>query len=157
MSTRLADQDINNPQIMEVWVNGPEEANRLFICSGAAQLLPPPAPPYSQRATPAGTTTFTLLIGPQLTRRQFVRATASGAISRCPLPSLYEINIASMDADFDDESGRVEVRLEFVMTPPAGNPPNVYNSSTIAIAYNISILAQFPATPAETMVSATSS
>ena len=146
MSTRLTDQDINNAQIMEVWVNGPEDANRLFICAGAAQLLPPLVPPLN-RATPTGTTTFTFLIGPQMTRRQFVRAIASGAISRCPLQSTYEIHIASMDADFDDESGQVEVRVEFTMSQPSGSPQYI-----IAVAYNVSVLAQFPAVAAESMV-----
>jgi hypothetical protein len=134
MPVRLQDNMLNNPQVMDVWVNGPDDANRLFLCCGAAQLQ-----------ANVGTTTFTFLIGPQLTRRQFIRAIASGAISRCNLGSTYDIHVTSMDADFDDESGQVEVRVELAISIPSAPIAGAF----VNIAYSANILAQFPLVPME--------
>jgi len=64
--------------------------------------------------------TFTFLVGPTLTRRQFIRATATASIVRFNIFATVTTtlgntgwNINSVETDWDDESGQVEVRVEF--------------------------------------------
>lgn len=58
---------------LELEVSGPTPANRLFILTGTAQLADFATPPPEGQKQE----TFTLLVGPPLTRTQFVRAIAS--------------------------------------------------------------------------------
>src|SRR6266536_5903951 len=69
MSIQLEKKDLINLQQMEVAVNGPDGATHLILCTGIANLGS-----YSHE-------TFTFLVGPQISRRQFVGAIVSGALS----------------------------------------------------------------------------
>src|SRR5688500_189033 len=69
MSIDLDRKDLINTQQMEVAVNGPDGATHLILCTGVADL---------------GTVSherYTFLVGPPISRRQFVGAIASGALS----------------------------------------------------------------------------
>ena len=103
-------------QILEAVVAGPDGANRLFTVTGAAnvQILasgdPDPVNP-----------TWTFLVGPTLTRGQFYRAiaaasVASQGVSKRGVPSDYTVQINSVEADWDGESERVEVRVELFLS-----------------------------------------
>jgi len=134
MSIHLEKKDLLNAQQMEVAVNGPDGATHLILCTGVAEL------------SPANRETHTFLVGPQLSRRQFVGAIASGALSRIQAYDKsstedvtdveMEASLVSIDANFDDESGQVKVSAHV-------------SSSTVmtklAISYNVSILAELPA------------
>ena len=118
---------------MEVAVNGPDGATHLVLCTGVANL------------GLINHETYTFLVGPQLSRRQFVGAIASGALSTIQgydkNPTLdhavveVDANLVLIDANYDDESGQVKVSAEvscgMAMTK-------------LAISYNISILAELP-------------
>lgn len=133
MSIHLEREDLINVQQMEVAVNGPDGATHLILCTGVAKL---PSPSYK---------TFTFLVGPAISRRQFVGAIASGALSTVQannkdttqdiaVPEL-EANLVSVNADYDDETCHVIVTAE------------VSSNTTItklAISYNVSILAELP-------------
>ena len=133
MSIQLERKDLINSQQMEVAVNGPDGATHLILCTGIANL------------GPISHETYTFLVGPQLSRRQFVGAIASGALStiqgydKNPTPdhAVVEVdaNLVLIDANYDDESGQVKVSAEvscgMAMTK-------------LAISYNISILAELP-------------
>ena len=129
MSIHPETKDLLNTQQMEVAVNGPDGATHLILCTGIAEF------------SPAGCETYTFLVGPQFTRRQFVGAIASGALSSI---QGYEknftddnvelkANLISIGANYDDEAGQVKVCAEIssskVMTK-------------LAISYNVSILAE---------------
>ena len=56
------------------------------------------------------------MVGPQLSRKQFVRAIATASFTKTGLQQGYgwAVNwrILGVDADLDDESGKVELRIE---------------------------------------------
>jgi hypothetical protein len=118
---------------MEVSVNGPDGATHLILCTGVAEL----DPIYHE--------TYTFLVGPQLSRRQFVGAIASGALStiqtydKDSTENHAEVELKAdlvlIDADFDEESGHVMVSAE-VSSGVA--------MAKVAISYNVSILAELP-------------
>ena len=133
MPIHLESKDLIHPQQMEVAVNGPDGATHLILCTGVVDLKS------------VSHETYTFLVGPQLSRRQFVGALASGALSRI---QAYDktltrdngglelgANLVLIDAGYDDEPGQVKVRVE------------VSSSRTItklAISYHVSILAELP-------------
>jgi hypothetical protein len=133
MSIYLEGKDLINTQQMEVAVRGPDGATHLILCTGIACL----ASGIHQ--------TYTFLVGPKISRRQFVGAIASGALSRIQAydknstenNSELELrtNLVAIDANYDDQSGQVKVRAE------------VSSSRTmteLSISYSVSILAELP-------------
>lgn len=133
MSIQLERKDLINPQQMEVAVNGPDGATHLILCTGIADLG------FVSHGT------YTFLVGPQLSRRQFVGVIASGTLSTVQVHEKNLIgdntdvelgaNLISIDANFDDEAGQVKVRAEI--------SPNLALSK-LAITYNVNILAELP-------------
>ncbi len=136
MAIRMPGDMLINSQTLEAAVNGPDEANRLFVFTGAvlAQLRIGP----SQNARE----TFTFLIGPKLTRRQFISAVADASISSWAVTvdgaaARTEFLLEMAEADWDDESQQVEVRVEMgVLTRP-----NAYGDIG-RFNYHVTVLAQ---------------
>ena len=67
------------------------------------------------------TETWTFFVGPNLARTQFYRAiaTASASLQTMDIlgaPAGFTIQIVSVEADWDDESERVEVRVEILLS-----------------------------------------
>ena len=133
MSIHLERKDLINTQQMEVAVRGPDGATHLVLCTGIAclDLLIHES--------------YTFFVGPKLSRRQFVAAIASGALSRLQAHEIndgkdqisreLDANLVSINANFDDAAGQVKVSAE------------VSSGSAItrlAISYNVSILAELP-------------
>ena len=133
MSIHLESKDLTNTQQMEVAVNGPDGATHLIICTGVVAL------------DPVSHETYTFLVGPQISRRQFVGAIASGALStiqgytRNPTADNPIVergaDLVLIDANFDDESGQVKVSAEVSCS---------ITMTKLAISYNVSILAELP-------------
>ena len=97
--------------VLEAVVNGPDGANRLYTCTGVALS--------SLQVSGAGQVTNTIItfpIGPVLQRRQFIRAIATATpdlqVYGQVLPLQLTLQVVSVEADWDDESGRAEVRVE---------------------------------------------
>ena len=103
---------LSSPQQIEVGVTGPGGANTLLICTG---LVPVLLASEGQQVRD----TFTFHIGPSLNPGSFVRSIATaclsavgappGATAAMPAPELI---IMAADADWDDETNRVQVRIE---------------------------------------------
>lgn len=115
MATRIQPQNL---QQLEAVVAGPDGANRLFIVSGQffAGVNAFSQGPFAQQ-----TQTFTALVGPVFTRQQFFRAvcTASMALTSSRVqvaPGEFAWQIVGSEADWDDESGQVELRIEVQVT-----------------------------------------
>jgi len=133
MSIHLEGKDLINTQQMEVAVNGPDGATHLILCTGVADL------------GSISYETYTFLVGPQISRRQFVGVIASGALSTIQtndknstkdnVRADLEANLISIDANYDDESGQVKVRAEVSSSVAM---------TKLAISYNVSILAELP-------------
>lgn len=133
MSIHLERKALINTQQMEVAVNGPDGATHLILCTGIADL------------GSLSHETYTFLVGPQLSQRQFVGAIASGALSTIQAydtnPTGHDANVelgaklVLIEANYDDGSGQVKVRTEVSST---------IAMTKLAISYNISILAELP-------------
>jgi hypothetical protein len=132
LSIHLESKELVNVQQMEVVVNGPDGATHLILCTGVANL------------DSVAHDTYTFLVGPPLSRRQFVGVIASGAISTIHAQNKKSLNdtnlkleahIILMAAQFDDESGQVKVRTEISCG---------IETTKLSISYNVSILAELP-------------
>jgi len=105
-------------QEIEVWVSGPGEANRMFVVNGIARMRLEIADmqEVGGRLVTAKET-FTVLVGPVLTNAQFLRAVATATPNAM---DFYFVKadgweawaVHEVDADFDDETGRTELRIE---------------------------------------------
>ena len=133
MPIHLERRDLINTQQMEVVVKGPDGATHLILCIGIACL--------DSRTHE----TYTFFVGPQLSRRQFVGAIASAALSGIQTPDKNSredsvdvklgASLISIDANYDDESGQVKVSAEVSSS---------IMMTELSISYNISILAELP-------------
>jgi len=133
MSIQLDNKHLINTQQMEVAVNGPDGATHLILCTGVADL------------GSVNHEIYTFLVGPQLSRRQFVGAIASGALSKIQANEIsssrditevgLEANLLSIDANYYDESSQVKVRIEAISGKAM---------TKLSISYNVSILAELP-------------
>ena len=139
MAVKIQPSQIQNIQQIEAVVAGPDDADRLFIIDG--QFL------YNVNAYSSGQAfvskeTFTVLVGPVFTRRQFVRANATASFTQTvlninTLPQSTAWQMLGVDADWDDESGQVELRIEAQV--------NVFGSqnqaSILGFGFHVTILA----------------
>ena len=125
-------------QVLEAVVAGPDGANRLFTITGVANAF------VSVNAGQQKTETWTFLVGPTFTRGQFYRAIGTASVANQivnllpPAPGNFQVGINSVEADWDDESGRVEVRVEIFLSANAG----VNNVNINQLRYWVTILAQ---------------
>ena len=133
MSIHLERGDLINTQQMEVAVKGPDGATHLILCTGMTCLVS------------LVHETYTFYVGPQLSRRQFVGAIASGALAALQahdqnltaddVKVALEANLVFIDANYDDEFGQVKVTAEVSSTKVI---------TKLGITYNVSILAELP-------------
>jgi hypothetical protein len=141
MAIKIA--QIQDLQQMDVVVAGPDDANHLFIIDGQFDS--------SLSIGSQGTNiaiakeTFSVLIGPKLANRQFVRAIATASIVKTQIANIAPggfatWNIVDVDADWDDESGQVELRIEAQVNCSGANQIASIN----AFAFHVTILAALP-------------
>ena len=107
---------VKSLQTMEVGVSGPDGANRMYITTGLALTG---LGQFSQTA--AGSTkkeNYAVLIEPTLTTGQFRRAIASASLAQVSFTDFnpgendgVRWEVEEVDADYDDESGQVELRF----------------------------------------------
>jgi len=115
---RVQPAQLTNPQQMTVTVAGPDGANTMYIMDGQVNYAV-----GAGNAVPV-TQTYSILLGPVLTRKQFVQAIGTASIAGLNFSNAANsqfnawVNITNTDADWDDESGQVELRVEFTVTPP---------------------------------------
>jgi hypothetical protein len=123
-------------QVLEAVIAGPDEANRLFTITGAANVG------IFVAGGQQKTETWTFLVGPAFTRGQLYRAIGTASVSNQFLniqtaTGNFQVQINSVEADWDDESGRVEVRVEVALASNAGLSVNINQ-----LRYWVTILAQ---------------
>jgi hypothetical protein len=134
-----------NEQVIEAVVSGPDGANRLYICTGQALL------PIWLGSNQNVAQTWTFLIGPALPHPQFHRATASAFVTAYGTYDAYvadpmmagswrSLDFRSVEADWDDESGKTEMRVEVALSTGSSA-----NFSLTKIGYSATILAELPA------------
>ena len=142
MAIKIA--QIENLQQLDVLVAGPDDANHLFVIDGQFNVSLAIGSQGNNFAT--AKETFSVLIGPKLTNRQFVRAIATASIVKTQIGNiapggLANWNIVDVDADWDDESGQVELRIEAEVRCLGSNQ----GASINGFAFHATILAALPA------------
>ena len=141
MAIKIQPNQLINLQQLEAQVAGPDGANRLFTISSGFNSGVSAFSNSNQFVQQKET--FTILVGPVFTRKQFIKAIGFAAVTTSStgtqtVPANSQIGVTSVDADWDDESGQVEVRIEVVMGSSGTN-----NSTTInAVSFQCSILAE---------------
>ena len=128
-------------QTLEAQVAGPDGATRLFVATGLASFT------LQVQNSAAGVTetqegTFFLNVGPQLTVQQFRKAVATASLSSLRAVgdhSFTQWRIAEVDADFDEEAGRV--RLEFEVHVGVEGPATGNTTSLFGVGIQVTILA----------------
>ena len=137
MAVKIPADQIHNLQQMDVVVSGPDEANRLIIIDGQFDT----GNVTADSANRTNKLTFSVLLGPKLTHREFVRAIATASFARTETSGHTMCNIWDVDADWDDESGYVELRIE----AEVGAFSSSGHANMYAIAFHVTILASLPA------------
>jgi hypothetical protein len=151
MAVKIQSDQIQNLQEIEVVVAGPKDANRLFIIAGQfdSDLI---VSSYTSRAR-SNKEIFTALIGPVFKNKQFVRAIATASLTGTvvdypgeapaqPVATGAAWKILGVDADWDDESGQVELRIEAQVTSQGAGQ----EAAISGIGFHVTILAAI-ATP----------
>jgi len=142
MAVKILPNQIQNIQQIEAVVAGPDDANRLVIINGQFDCYlqaSSQGPNYvSQKEI------FTVLIGPVFTKQQFVQANATASVTKTAFSIIggvgqdnFSWQILGVDADWDDESGQVELRIEAQV---ACSGPS-QNATINGFAFNVTILA----------------
>ena len=141
MAVRIQPNQIQNLQQIEAAVAGPDGADRLFTVtaqfdSGVSAFL-------QGNNTGQQTQTFTVLLGPVLRRQQFIRAIGIASMTKTQVnlqavPNSVAMSIVGIDADWDDESGQVELRVETNVSVSGNNNSVAING----FAFQVTILAQ---------------
>ena len=139
MATRLQPNQIQNLQQIEAVVTSSEGALRLFTVTGQATIF---FSAFSQGNQANNNQTFTALVGPTLTRQQFVRAICTASLAQTSqriqvVPGDFSCGIVASDADWDDESGQVELRVEVNASVNGNNNSVTLNS----FSFDVTILA----------------
>ena len=142
MAIKIA--QIQNLQQLDVLVAGPDDANHLFIIDGQFDASLTIVGQGTNFAS--GKETFSVMLGPKLTNRQFVRAIATASIVKSQIGNIKTggfaaWNIVDADADWDDESGQVELRIEAQVDCMGANQ----NVTINGFAFHVTILAALPA------------
>jgi hypothetical protein len=142
MAIKIA--QVENLQQMDVLVAGPDDANHLFIIDGQFDASLAIGSQGTNFAT--AKETFSALIGPKLANRQFVRAIGTASIVKTQIANIAPggaatWNIVDVDADWDDESGQVELRIEAQVNCLGSNQ----SASINGFAFHVTILAALPA------------
>lgn len=127
-------------QEIEAAVSGPDGANRLFTCTGQAEIKLYLDPEKSTVEV------WTFFVGPRLSRREFHRAAATSFVTADgrkvtdpAVTSWHNVAIDSVEADWDDETGRTEMRVE--IRAEAG--PGVFLSVT-RLGFSAYVLGELP-------------
>jgi hypothetical protein len=113
--------NVQNLQELEAGVDGPDEATRMFMIAGTAQVSLFASAQVNQSAQQKET--FTLHVGPELTSQQFVKALAVASPAQTqfgqfgdPANSSVQWAVGFADADFDDDAGRTQARFELSLS-----------------------------------------
>lgn len=137
MTIKIDPALLQNLQVLEATVSGPDGANRLFTIS--ANL--PQGVYVSSNSGNIATQkeTYAIRVGPILKRQQFHRAIASASLTNfsCSPGAGAGWLVVMVDADWDDETQQVEVSVEVAVSVTG---TNVY-ANIAGFGFQVNILA----------------
>ena len=143
MAVKIPAAQIQNLQQIEAVVAGPDDVNRLVIIDGQFDIL---LRTVSQGNPASQKEIFTVLIGPVFTKKQFVQANATASLTKTGFQttagavggtSSSSWQILGVDADWDDESGQVELRIEAQVVCYGASQ----NATISGFAFHVTVLA----------------
>jgi len=142
MAVQIPTGAIRNLQQIEAVVAGPDDANRLFIIDGQFDYAGFEATGVSTQKE-----TFSVLLGPVFNKHQFSRAIATASFTKTFFSSGRAGGgagwyILGVDADWDDESGQVELRIEAEVEADMNDPKQL--ALIMGFAFHVTILAAVP-------------
>jgi hypothetical protein len=132
---------VSSEQSMQVGVNGPNDVANMHVVTGIANgqlnaFAPSGGNFVSQQST------FAAHVGPQLTVAQFRKAIASAAVTSLSLSgtgTFAQWAVTDVDADFDDDVGRIQLTFDLQVMVQAGATSSV--SGVIAsVGFQVLIL-----------------
>ena len=146
MAVKIGPELIQNLQQIEAVVAGPDDVNRLFIIDGQFDVT---LTSISDAHLVSQKETFTVLVGPVFARQQFTRAIATASFTKTsfsvvPSNSGAFWQILGVDADWDDESGQVELKIEAQVTTRGGTPNSPTTAGIEGFTFHVTILAAVP-------------
>jgi hypothetical protein len=147
MPVKIPPAQIQNLQQIEAVVAGPDESNRLLIIDGQFDVT---LQAVSDGQLESRKETFAVLVGPVFARQQFTRAIATASFTKTrfsvvPSNAGASWQILGVDADWDDESGQVELRIEAQVDTRGGTPNISSNAGIDGFTFHVTILAAVPA------------
>jgi hypothetical protein len=142
MAVTIPSNAIKNLQQMEVVVAGPDDANRLLIIDGQFTCTVTAGSASIEWANVKEI--FSVLVGPVFTRKQFLKANATASLAHALTSTTGQAvswQIENVDADWDDESGQVELTIEVNVGAEGQNQV----AQILGLAFHVTILAAVPA------------
>lgn len=135
---------VTNEQTLEAQVAGPAGATRVIFVTGLADCSLAVSVPSPGGGSASQRGTFEAPVGPALTLAQFRRAIASVSLASLLVAgslTTHSWAIVGVDADFDEEDGRV--RLEFDAHVDVQGPPMPGATQLVlaTVAFQVTILA----------------
>ena len=150
MAVQIPTGAIKNLQQIEAVVAGPDDANRLFIIDGQFDYAGFEATGVSTQKE-----TFSVLVGPVFNKHQFSRAIATASFTKTGFTGAFTGAVGAgagfggaywyilgVDADWDDESGQVELRIEAEVEADINDPKQL--ALIMGFAFHVTILAAVP-------------
>jgi len=133
-----------NLQQIEVNVNGPDDINRMYITTGSANVY---FQVYDNTSGGSGLTqkeTFSIKLDPQLASNQFRRAIATASLTQISCNDNDPATVDGMkwtieegDADYDDETGKIDLRIAVAVYARGNNASTGIHS----LGYQVTTLA----------------
>jgi hypothetical protein len=132
--------NVSSEQSTQVGVNGPNDVANMHVVTGIANgslsaFAPSGGSFVSQQAT------FAAHVGPTLTAAQFRKGVASAAITSLSLSGtgvFTQWAVTDVDADFDDDAGRVELTFD-LQVMVQGSTSSV-NAVVASVGFQVFIL-----------------
>ncbi len=134
---------ITSEQSLEVEVSGPNDITRMYIITGIANS-------YLSAWSPGGggyqtqEKTFEAHVGPALTTAEFRRAVATASLASLTTQGgdapVAAWRVAGVDADYDDDVGRVQLQFDLSATVDAG-PAYAALTTVGGVGFQVIILA----------------
>lgn len=110
----------------ETPIRGPQGGCRFITIVGTLKDVP----------LTSGTSTYTCLIGPPLKPHEFLGATCLPSFAAVSVSSvsreITQCSLESIDADHDERSGRVELRLQVTAAGPSAKASLLFSVTILA-------------------------
>jgi hypothetical protein len=136
---------ITDEQNVDVGVNGPGDITSMFVVTGIANTNFAGAYDFGTGGSASASRTFEALVGPSLTPVQFRRAIATASLAGIhgfgPDDNLRSWNLLGVDADFDDDEGRVQLQFDLSVSVGVTAVAGFAGVSVYGVGFQVVILA----------------